>query len=337
MLLFQKGGKMRKNKTKVQRVDGLTEREFKILMFLWKWKVASYPTLKEAVSRNTNTWNFYHNLRRLDFEGYIELKAGSMSDGRQFLLWTLTEHGYEYIREGLGVLKNETYGSEKLFHDKYALAFQLGNLIYHRDTKADIITRQELTSFYVGYYPVWTPQTEVHYPDGYTRLKDGNKNVIIAHEIEMYPRSPESYEPFVDFYDDKTSINFVLWLVAKPEFAERLEEVFVSRRCRRRQIHHIFLMDDFDKYGWETEVYCGPQKSLKLSELYHQYGYHIPTNDPLIPSQPSFKEVFLKAVRSPVGLDSYKFKRKLLLSDSTTTTSNDIEPSLESSGEEPLT
>lgn len=313
---------MRKNKNKVLRVDYLTGREHQILMFLWKWKAASYPTLKQAISSNTNNWNFYQNLGRLNKSGYIELHAGSTSTEKQYLLWTLTEKGFEYIREDLGELKNETFQSESFFHDKYALALQLGNLIYHPKFEIDLYTHKEVSSYPMGYYPVWVPQTNVHHPDGYTRLKDGNKNVIIAHEVEMHLKATEQYEPLVDFYDDRTAITFVLWLVATPAMAERLESAFISRRCRRRSIHHIFLIDDFEKHGWDASVHCGPQKPKKISELYHQYGYHIPTNNPLIPQQLSFEEVFLRAIRSPVGLDSYKNKRKLLLTDSTTHTSS---------------
>lgn len=66
-----------------------------VLDFLWTWKVASTPMLREAAYRRKSPWWVYKSLRRLRDEKYIELLPRGKNLEQE--LWTLTDHGFEIV------------------------------------------------------------------------------------------------------------------------------------------------------------------------------------------------------------------------------------------------
>jgi hypothetical protein len=293
-----------KKSTKNIKPRILSNRECKILLFLWKWKVATTLTLRQELARETNFWNFYHTLRALMSDGYIEIRYGATSTSKKFALWHLTSHGFAYIKEELGELEDLNYASTSLFHDSYVVAFHYGNWIYRQPTNVDLFTEQEIKCVAKGHYPHWVPSTKVHRPDGYTRIKNGNRNTVIAIEVELSSKTIERYEAVSDFYDDRKAITHVLWLVSSSSMVETIQHAMMSRRSKRIEDHLFVLLEDFEKNSWNAKIVSGGKSKLSVSELYHQLGANIPTNCLPTASHSDPVTTFLKPVQSPRGLET---------------------------------
>ena len=294
---------MKKNTKKI-RLRILNSRECKILLFLWRWKVATTLTLRQELAMHVNFWNFYHLLRALMLDGYIEIRYGATSTSKKFALWHLTHHGFEYIKEELGELADLNYASTSLFHDSYVVAFHYGNWIYKQPMNVDLFTEQELKCVDRSNYPFWVPNTKVHRPDGYTRIKSGNKNMIVAVEVELNAKTSERYEALSDFYDDRKTIDYVLWLVSSESMIEKIQHAMMSRRSKRIEDHLFVLLEDYEKNSWSAKIVSGGKSKLAVSEFYYQLGANIPTNYVPTSSQLDPVTTFLKTVRSPNGLDT---------------------------------
>lgn len=293
-----------KKKAKHLTTRILTDRECKIILFLWRWKVATTLTLREQLARDSNFWNFYHTLRKLLNDGYIEIRSGGMNVNRKYSLWHLTSHGYQYMREELGDLEDENYSSTSPLHDSYVLAFHYGNWILKQPSNVELFTEQELKCLAKSNYPHWVPNTKVHRPDGYTKVKDGTKNTVVAIEIELSPKAIERYEAVSDFYTDRKTIHYVLWLVKSKSLVETIQHAMMSRRSNKIEDHLFVLLEDFEKESWNAKIVTGGKIGISILEFYHQLGANTPTNNGPIASNFDPVTTFLKPIRSPVGLDT---------------------------------
>ncbi len=282
----------------------LSSKECKILLFLWKWKVATTLTLRQVFAKDTNFWNFYHILRALRTDGYTEIRYGATSDDKKFALWHLTSAGFEYVREEIGELEDLNFASSSLFHDAYVVAFHYGNWIYKIPSNVDIFTEQQIKCVAKGHYPYWVPNTKVHRPDGYTRIKNGNKNSVVAIEVELSQKTIDRYEAVSDFYDDRKTISYVLWLVNSESMVDTIQHALTTRRSKRIEDHLFVLLEDFEKNSWNAKIVSGCKNKLSVAELYNQLGANLPTE--LAPNASHFDPVtiFLKPVQSPRGLDT---------------------------------
>ncbi len=290
-----------KKSTKNIKPRMLTAKECSILIFLWRWKVATILTLKEEFASKASFWNFYHLLKDLQKDGYLEIRYGATSTNKKFALWHLSDFGFNYVKDELGELDDITFASTSLFHDSYVTAFHYGNWIYRKPENVDLFTEQELKCSVGNSYPYWVPNTKVHRPDGYTRIKVGTKNCIVAVEVELSLKTQERYQAVGDFYDDRKNISHILWLVSSKSMMDSIQNAMIERRSKRIHDHHFVLLNDFDKNFWEAKL-IDNKNQLTVSQFYDQFMDNNSTNNSVITRSINPVTLFLKPIQSPVGL-----------------------------------
>src|ERR1700754_732526 len=85
----------------------LSIRDFGILEFLWTWKIASSPMLKEHALKGKTDWWAYKALRRLEKEKYLlRLPRGNVLEQE---LWTLSDIGFEVVLMNRDDIKQYRY------------------------------------------------------------------------------------------------------------------------------------------------------------------------------------------------------------------------------------
>ena len=101
----------------------ITDRDYKILRFLWKWKIVSTNGLAKKFYPEADAFTAYRRLLYLESDGYI----GHYPMGCRFnYAWVIKEKGFRYILPYLGDLRSKGYKSTNYPHDFMASAFHHG-------------------------------------------------------------------------------------------------------------------------------------------------------------------------------------------------------------------
>ncbi len=295
-----------KKKQKNTSTNPLTKLECEIIEFLWRWKVATSLTLRTYILQDKSFWFFYRTLRDLAQREYIEMISGGLKVDEKYSVWHLTSKAFEYMcrEEAYGELEDKNFASTYPRHDMLVTAFHLGNWIYKMPSNIELFTEQELKCKMQSKYPHWVPATKVHRPDGYVKILSGNKNSIVAVEVEPSQKSIERYESVGDFYDHKQSIDYVLWLVSSESHLQHIISAFENRRNRRANIHHFVLLDDFKNNGWNAKIICGEKSGLSVLQFYVQYGVKTMCNNRSNSVHLDLNSIYLKNIKSPNGLNT---------------------------------
>ena len=229
----------------------LTDRDRAIMLYIWKWKIASTSSIHEAINRNSSAYSTYKILDRLEKNSMVECRV-NLSE--RFHVWQLTELGFNAIQERLGELKEDGYLSENHRHDRLVQAFQLGEWATHQYPKVYFFSEQDLRRRAVENYPDWVPKSVDHRPDGYTRIVGRLKSYTMAYEVELSAKSLHKYEATLRFYQSARLVNRVLWLT---DSSFTRETILRAKECIRDDSanFHVFVdLSDFVKNGWDAAV-----------------------------------------------------------------------------------
>ncbi len=229
----------------------MSDRDRKILHFLWRWKLASTASIHEAICRPQTPYSTYKALERLEKNQFIKTED---TLEQNFSSWVLTDKGFESIMGSLGDLAEEGYKSENHWHDRNVLAFQLGEWATHQFPIVSFFTEQEMRRRPVECYPPWVPKTKDHRPDGYTRIKTSDGDVVLASEVELWPKALSTYETTIRFYKLMRGIHRVYWLVGRESV---MEQIIRARDCTKEKLEnlHVFVeLEDYLRNGWEAKV-----------------------------------------------------------------------------------
>ncbi|MBX3039552.1 MAG: hypothetical protein KF789_02440 [Bdellovibrionaceae bacterium] len=229
----------------------MSDRDRKILHFLWKWKLASTASIHEAVCRPQTPYSTYKALERLAKNKFIQTED---TFEQNFSSWVLTDRGFESIRRSLGDLAEEGYKSENHWHDRNIVAFQLGEWATHQLPIVSFFTEQEMRRRSVECYPHWVPKTKDHRPDGYTRIKTDEGDLVLAMEVELWLKALSVYETTLKFYQLMRGVHRVYWLAGSESVKE---QILRARDCIKEKTEnlHVFVdIDDYIRDGWEAKV-----------------------------------------------------------------------------------
>ncbi len=228
-----------------------TERDFKILMFLWRWKLASTATIHEAVGNGLTPYSTFKTMERLEKFKYVEARRNV---GINFSSWCLTDQAFEILKPFLKELCQEGFQSENHWHDRNALAFQLGEWASHDVQGVTFWTEQELRRYGPEYYPEWVPSTTGHRPDGYTQIKGSKKDWLIAIEVEMWAKPLSFYETTMRYYELVKSIDKVFWLVADQQALTYIQKAKAKMLDATKNLHYFVDQQEYFMYGWDAIV-----------------------------------------------------------------------------------
>jgi hypothetical protein len=162
-------------KRKIQRQ--LNPLDLKVLMFLWRFKVANSLTLKTHLAPETPYWTFYHRMRKLHQEGFVVLARGSLIFKSS--VWHLSKKGFSTIAGDLGELSEERFLPHSVPHDGWVLAVQLGEYIHGIPDGVALFSEQQFRTTHQSLIPAWLPGDKSHIPTSCSgRCKSSGKNII---------------------------------------------------------------------------------------------------------------------------------------------------------------
>jgi hypothetical protein len=241
----------------------LTARDYKILNFLWRWKVVSSQALARKFFPGIQNCSAHLRLRQLEEVGYLV----TLPVAKKRYAWGLGKKGYDSIWERLATEVHDGYKPDYPHHDFVATAFHLGEWLTSLPEGADVFSEQELRCIPDDLWPEWIPQSVAHRPDGYSRYTQGEKQALAAFEVEMTLKSKSRYEARVYFYENQPTIERVFWLVGTKGMAESIRRVFERYNAKHFSKHNFILLSDFHNTGWDTKIFQGRLEGKTLIEL----------------------------------------------------------------------
>lgn len=281
----------------------ITERDIRIFKSLWKWKLISTVGLSVKFFPEARVQTAYRRLLSLASSGYLRFVQVTHTTGEG---WTLTPKSYKLIRHLLGELKVDGYKSEYPHHDRLVTALHLGDWLVRQPEYTQTFSEQQLRRIPVELWDDWLPKSDSHRPDGYSLLFYGEKEIVVAFEVELWLKSKSRYESLVAFYDIHTSIDTVLWLVDSKVTLNSLKRTFESFQIREMSKHNFILLADFQKLGWRAPIVAGKHIRKGISDLL----LHLPHTRATLGPHPSVTLPLLNNSKKPVLTDAYPTSQK---------------------------
>lgn len=247
----------------------ITDRDYKVLRFIWRWKCATTMTIAKKFFVQINPHSAYRRLQFLEAAGFIQSKIVS---GRFFEVWTLKEKGFKYILPKLGYLESNSFKSDYIEHDFLVTALHLGEWLTHQPDNTQTYTERQLTCFPAEHWPAWIPKSKLHRPDGFSIQVRVSTQFIAAFEVELSIKTSQRYESVATYYDGETTISSVIWLVLSRNDMNRLQDIFKKLHVRDLSKHNFILHHDFLKFGWSAQVQDGNFKGQSLLNIFNRNG-----------------------------------------------------------------
>ena len=244
----------------------LSDRDLKMMIYIWRWKIASTASVHEATNQTASPYSTYKTLDRLERNVFLDSRVDY---GDRFHVWQLTERGFHAIRGHLGKLKEDGYQSENHRHDRLVQAFQLGEWSTHQFPGVEFFTEQEMRRQEPENYPEWVPQTNDHRADGYTRLVSDKKSCTLAIEVELSAKNVQKYESTLRFYRSARVVDRVFWLVGSNAIRDTILRAKACIKDDSANYHAFVDLSDFEKSGWDAVV--TNEQSQRLFTLREKY------------------------------------------------------------------
>lgn len=240
------------------------DRDLPLLDFLWRWKVATTSALAVRFFPHVSMATAYNRISWLRRHGLIQYRSDTRSNK---YVWMLSPKGYAIVKPALPPLQAEGYASENIAHDLIASAVQLADWLKATPAHAELYSEQELRRVRMDCYPDWVPQSALHRPDGYWRIKAGGYYRTIALEIETGHKSPIEYELVADRYANLKMVTRVLWMVKGHSLARTIHGHLLKGVNGRVNIHNMAVIGDFIQYGWRAPILAGPDEGKDIAFL----------------------------------------------------------------------
>lgn len=285
----------------------LTLRDLAVLDFLWTWKVATTPMLKEVGFKNKSQWWVYKALRQLKNEKLIQLlPRGKHLD---LELWALTEAGFEVVLMDRDDIAHYRYKPHAPAHDFLATCLQLGSY-WQSGVVCEYLTEQMLSSLNPWNFPKGVRDTEHHIPDGITIFGDGKQSLVVGYEVDLNLKEEGRYQN-TSFYYGKYGANpsLVIWLVKNEWIADRIMQVLKACAANDYAAHSVrfafVLLEDFKKNLWEARAINSSVLGMSISKLHANALQSMGKSAPNT-GQKSFAPIFFPKHRSPQKLRTYQ-------------------------------
>jgi hypothetical protein len=244
----------------------ITGDDFKLLQFLWKWKLSTTVIINKAVFKDRSANRCYRRLRSLEENKYIE---SIFSRDRMVCLWQLTDKGYQELNFDGIEISQRGYKAEHPEHDFWSSLIQFGIWIDHVPKNSDLFSEQQLRRFEIESYPKWVPHTKQHRPDGWwkTDLAKSNKESLIALEVEMTRKPSSSYYEVGDFYSNVIDVQQVIWIVRSESDANFILKNMIAGSSTNASEQSFLLFSQFIKDQWSAPILIGKNKGKSIREI----------------------------------------------------------------------
>ena len=235
-----------------------------MLMFLWKWKLATTATLAQIFRGNSSIDAYYRILLRFEKAKYI--RSVVSRDGNGFV-WMLDKDGFTFVKDRLPELVEDGFLSENVGHDLLSLAAQLGYWVKGCPPGCEIITEQALRRIAKDSLPTWVPRSNIHRPDGYWHINDGNQTRLLALEVELNQKKLDDYETVGRFYSKYIECDGVIWIIGKRVSAKSINGAISKAISAEQTIHSFITLEEFIKNHWHAKVSTGNGVGRSIVQL----------------------------------------------------------------------
>ncbi len=250
-------------------------RDIPLLIFLWKWKIATTSALHKRYFLKCRPHRAYCRLLNLTKAGYLDRKT----IGAAFeTVWTLTEKGFNKILPYLPSLKDEGFRSENIHHDLITQAVHLGEWLQGEPEHVKLFSEQQLRRYDPNDYLPWVPKDKRRRPDGYWRIDDGKTKETIALEVELNRKPVCELRNIAEFYAENEKIDRVLWAVLSERTAIQINSIFEENHLQRKGFHDFLILNHFLKSGWDAQIILGPNAGKKIKETLMRWLSSQPPN-----------------------------------------------------------
>lgn len=262
-----------------------------LLAFLWKWKVATTTAIAIRFFPNMKITSAHRRLLELSRGGYLRSLCSQSGSG---YVWTLTDKGFEVIKEDLPELHHIGYKSEAIGHDLLSMAAMLGDWIREIPVGVEMYSEQMLRCFHYDMHPTWVPQSDIHRADGYWSLPKLPKNCSVALEIERTQKKLNLYDLVADFYEGHHFVTNVVWITPFPGISPSIERR-IKQFLRKEHTKHLFLpLQEFTRLGWQAKFRDGRFKGQTFSRYI--------SNIAATSQRPGDSRLLLETRKKPVDL-----------------------------------
>jgi hypothetical protein len=224
--------------------------------------------------------------------GYIRAINSVTGSG---CVWTLSDKGFNGIKESLPAMKQGGYKSEAVGHDLLSMAAMLGDWITKEPPGVQFYTEQELRRIDPSLYPMWVPQTDVHRADGYWQLPKLKTDSSLAIEVERSQKALRSYELVADFYESYDFVKGVIWITPMPPRGMSLATRIIDYLEQPESKHSFIALENFTKLGWQAPVRIGKHKGSTLGRILEMYSESS--------CNPHYSRSLLEVRKRPIILD----------------------------------
>ncbi len=287
----------------------ITERDLKILIFLWRWRYVTTSAISEKFFHGLHNTRGYIRLLKLKKRGYIQSVQLIINLG---YAWTLTKKGYLQIKETLPELTDDNFLEQKPNQQHLASAVLIGEWLQKVPSGCALYSRQQLRMKKAELHPKWVPQCDFYTPDGYWYISSptGSES-IIAIGVELHRSPPSKYDRAKDFIEVHTKIKNMLWIVRGLHLAEAIHHKLNYRSDRSEDLHQFVLMDDIFKHNWASQIKVGAFTGLSIHKFIEQNRGNTPADARLTKISRCLVETRLSHPRSV----TYKPKAKTRILD----------------------
>lgn len=258
---------MKRRKKDEKHTCIIQERDRDLLIFLWKWKVASASLLIQRFFPGTKPSTAYRRLWVLEKANMLQSLCSPLG-GRY--VWTLGKAGFEVAKTFYPQLNEDGYKSEHVTHDLISMAFQLGPFAVSGATdNMRFCSEQQLRRYMAESLSAWVPKNSVRRPDGYSLFinPDDDSYTKVSYEVELHHKSSFYYQSYATFYNGREPVvDQVHWLVGKPSIANsiwfQIQQTMKNSKVKTE--HYFISYNDFVTDGLRAKTICGSKENIPL-------------------------------------------------------------------------
>lgn len=255
----------------------ITPRDFKIFVYIWLWKCLSTQAIAEKFFPQVTPMAAYVRLLKLERSGFI---CSRLIDENRGSVWCLTKKSFDLIKGRISNLDQMGYKPLHIYHDALVSAFHLGDWLIHQPKFTQTFSEQQLRQIHPDYWEKWIPKDNSHKPDGYSLIFNEEKPIVVSFEVELWTKAKPRYQRLIDYYDNQSSVQIVLWLVTSRNTINSLRRIFDDRGSTQWCKHHFVLLSDFKVKGWMSEIFEGQNKGKTVSDLLNPQPFAKPLQSP---------------------------------------------------------
>ena len=239
-------------------------RDNEILLFIWRWKVASTAQIWLRFFANATKKVAYRRLKVFEDMGLIETVPFRRYGGCG---WVLTKHGFNEIQGFIDGLASDFYLSEFPEHDFMAGVLHQGDWLLGVPEDFQIVTEQEVRATSSEALPRWTPVDRLHRPDGFTARRTSDGWDITAIEMELSMKSSTRYLDSSSYYYCRKEIGRILWCVSALGNIESIRDSHSGLDEEFHTRHGFVLVSAFRSLGWGAVLVAGDSKGQTIRQF----------------------------------------------------------------------